>query len=172
MGPNAQAGRTIAGIVRGLLADSCLPKLLWGELMLTAVYLSNRAPRAALANATPYKTLYDKDTHLGHLPTIRARASVHVETHTKKLDRRAWEGRLVGYSVGSKSFRVYNPATRSVRERRNVLFVETPSVMPKPGVVSGFDEGDFTYDEYDDTVRDVRNYTSNVNLSSTPAADR
>ena len=38
-------------------------------------------------------------------------------------------------------------------------------------MVSGFDEGQFTYDEYDDMVRDVRNYTSNLGLASPPAAD-
>ena len=43
---------TFVGIMRCLLADSGLPKFLWGELMLTAVYLSNRAPHAALVNAT------------------------------------------------------------------------------------------------------------------------
>ena len=71
--------------------------------MQTAVYVSNRVPHAALANETPYKALYGKDVHLGHLRVIGARAFVHVETHTKKLEHRAWEGRLVGYSVDSKS---------------------------------------------------------------------
>ena len=84
---------------------------------------------------------------------------MHVETHTKKLEHRAREGRLVGYSTDSKSFRIYNASARSVREARNVIFVETPSVLPEPDLVSGFDEGGFTYDEYDDMVRDVRNYT-------------
>ena len=37
--------------------------------------------------------------------------------------------------------------------------------------MSGFDEGEFTYDEYDDMVRDVRNYASNLDLASPPAAD-
>ena len=55
---------------------------------------------------------------------------MHVKTHTKKLDCRAWEGRLVGYSVDNKSFPVYNPATRSVRESRNVTFIETSSAVP------------------------------------------
>ena len=64
IGADGRAGRTIDGIVRCLLADSGLPKFLWGELMLTAVYLSNRAPHAALANAAPYKTLYGKGAHL------------------------------------------------------------------------------------------------------------
>ena len=80
---------------------------------------------------------------------------MHVETHTKKLEHRAWEGRLVGFSMDSKSFRIYNASTRSVRESRNVIFMETPSVLPEQDLVSGFDEGEFTYDEYDDMVRDV-----------------
>ena len=115
---------------------------------------------------TTYKALHGNDAHLGHLRAIGARAFVHVETHSKKLEHRAWEGRLIGYSVDSESFRVYNSSTRSVRESRNVSFIETPAVLPEPDLVSGFDEGEFTYDEYDDMVRDVRNYTSN-----TPAAD-
>ena len=32
-------------------------------------------------------------------------------------------------------------------------------------------KGEFTHDEYDDMVRDVRNYTSNLDLASPPAAD-
>ena len=69
-----------------------------------AVYVSNRVLHAALANETPYKALYGKDAHLGHFWAIGTRAFVHVETHTKKLHRRAWEGRLVGYSVDSMFF--------------------------------------------------------------------
>ena len=34
---------------------------------------------AALANETPYKALYGKDAHLGHLRAIGPRAFVHVE---------------------------------------------------------------------------------------------
>ena len=60
-GANERAGRTIMNIVRCMLADSTLPSLLGGELMHTAVYLSNRTPHAALHNGTPYKELYGKD---------------------------------------------------------------------------------------------------------------
>ena len=66
--------------------------------MQTAVYLSNRVPHAALGNITLYRALYGKHANLGHLREIGARAFVHVETHTRKLDPKAWEGRLCGYS--------------------------------------------------------------------------
>ena len=58
IGSNERAGRTFAGIVRCLLADSGQPHILWGELMQTDVYLSNRAPHASLADETPYKDLF------------------------------------------------------------------------------------------------------------------
>ena len=170
IGDNERAGKTIVGIVRCLLADSGLPNKLWGELMLTAAYLNNRTPHAALNNETPYKRLYGKDATLGHFRTIGARAFVHVETRGRKLDQRAWEGRLVGYSMDSTSYRVYNPATGTVRESRNVIFIETPSAMPEPDLANGLEEGEFTYDDVDDMVRDIRNYSSNIDLSSSPAA--
>lgn len=173
IGANERAGKTIVGMVRCLLADSGLPKFLWGELMLTAVYLSNRAPHAALKNETPYKRLYGKDAHLGHLKVIGARAFVHVETYTKKLEPKAWEGRVVGYSSDSKSWRVYNPTSQSVRESRNVVFIETPSAMlPAPNLDKGMEEGDFTYDDHDDMVLDVWNYTSRLEFSSSPGPNQ
>lgn len=86
---------------------------------------------------------------------------MHVETHVRRLDPRAWEGRLVGYSLDSTSFRIFNPEKRDVREGRNLFIIETPFVMPEPDLdsMSGSDEGKFTYDERDDLVRDVRDYT-------------
>ena len=116
---------------------------------------------------TTYKALHGNDAHLGHLRAIGARALVHVETHTKMLQNRAYEGRLAGYSVDNKSFRVYNSSPRSVRENRTVVFIETPSALPEPYLVSRFDEGEFTYDDYDDMVGDVRNCTSKLDVKFT-----
>ncbi|CAB1102163.1 unnamed protein product [Ectocarpus sp. CCAP 1310/34] len=168
IGANERAGRTLAAMVRCLLTDSGLPKFLWGGLMQTAVYLSNRVPHAALGNITPYKALYCKDANLGHLRAIGARAFVHVETHTRELDPKAWEGCLCGYSMDSKSFHIYNPETGNVRESRNVIFVETPSTISDltPSNRAGNDDFGYTpgnrseeekfgYDKNDDLMRDV-----------------
>ena len=109
--------------------------------MQTAVYLGNRASHASLADETPCKALYGKEANLGHLRAIGARAFVHVETHTETLGDRACEGRLVGYSMDSKSFRIYNSSIRSVSESRNVISIEPPSVLLELYLVSAFDEG-------------------------------
>ena len=58
---------------------------------------------------------------------------MHIERRTKKLALKAVERRSVGYSSNSKSYRVYNPATRCIMESRNVIFIETPSrLLPPP----------------------------------------
>ena len=44
IGMSERVGRTPAAMVRCMLADSGLPRFLWGELMLTATFLGNRAP--------------------------------------------------------------------------------------------------------------------------------
>ena len=72
--------------------------------------------------------------------------------------------------MDSTSYRVYNPATGTVRESRNVIFIETPSAIPEPDLANGLEEGEFTYDDVDEMVRDIRNYSSNIDLSSSPSA--
>ena len=59
-----------------------------GELMKTAVYLSNRTPHAVLQNRTPYKALYGKDAYFDHLRVTGSRAFVHEEVHTNNLEHR------------------------------------------------------------------------------------
>ncbi|CAN0421397.1 unnamed protein product, partial [Scytosiphon promiscuus] len=89
IGANERAGRTLASMVRCMLADSGLPHFLWGELFMTASYLCNRAPHSALNYETPYKILRGKNADLRHLRVVGARAFVHVETHKTKLEPRA-----------------------------------------------------------------------------------
>ena len=101
-----------------LLADSRLPHFLWGELFLAASYLYNRAPHSALNHDTPYKTLHGKDADLRHLRVIGAIAFVYIETHQKKLDPRAWEGRVVGFGQNSLAYRVRRAGSQTVRESR------------------------------------------------------
>ena len=159
IGANERAGRMIMNIVRCMLADSTLPSLLRGKLMHTAVYLSKRTPHAALHDGAPYKALYGKDAHHGHLRVVGARAFVHEETHTIKLESRAWEGRLVGYSLDSKSYCLYNAQTSWVRESRNVIFIETTSALLSLDE-RGFDDGEFTYADQNDMVRnDTTNHS-------------
>lgn len=58
IGVSERDGRTLAGIMRVLLADSGLPNFIWGGLKSIVAYLANRTPHSALNMGTPYKALH------------------------------------------------------------------------------------------------------------------
>ena len=95
-------------------------------MFFTATYLANRMPHSVLQTQAPFTVLFGVQTKLDHLRSIAARAVVHIETHTTKLEDKAWEGRLCGNSMNRKAYRIYNSNTRRVTESRNVIFIETP----------------------------------------------
>ena len=168
IGMSERIGRTLAAMVRCMLADGGLPKFLWGELMFTAAFLSNRVPHSAIGMQSPYKMLHGTEPDLRLLRVIGARPFVHIETYSKKLELKAVEKRRVGYSNNRKSYRVYNPVTRCIMESRNVIFIETPSRLFPPPLEetsqqvnppsNGMDDHNYITD--DDFLRDLRDYTS------------
>ena len=136
--------------------------------MFTAAFLGNRAPHSAIGMQSPYKMLHGTEPDLRLLRVIGARAFVYIETYSKKLELKAVEERLVWYNNDSKSYRVYNPATRRILESRNAIFIETPSRLFPPPLEetlqqvnpprNGMDNHNCITD--DDFLRDLRDYTS------------
>nr|GFB76117.1 retrovirus-related Pol polyprotein from transposon TNT 1-94 [Tanacetum cinerariifolium] len=123
--------RTLIEAARTLLADSLLPIPFWAEAVNTACYIQNRVLLTKPHNKTPYELLH------GRLPSIGfMRPSGCVVTILNTLDPlgkfqgKVDEGFLVGYSVCSKVFRVFNSRTRIVQETLHVNFMEN-----KPNVV-------------------------------------
>ena len=94
--------------------------------MLTAASVCNRMPHSELEMETLFKRLYGEETNLLHLKIIGARAFIHTKD-ANKLEPKSWEGMLCGFRKNEAlSYRVWNPKTRKVAERRNVTFIETP----------------------------------------------
>ena len=77
-----------------------------------------------------------KKAELSGLQAIGARAFVHREIYTRKLDDRAFEGKLCGFSQDTRAYSIYNPAKGTVVESRNVTFLETPTYSLPLGVTS------------------------------------
>ncbi|GKA12814.1 ribonuclease H-like domain-containing protein [Tanacetum coccineum] len=95
--------RILIKVARTVLADSKLPTIFWAEAVNPACYVQNRVCHVTILNT--------KD-HLG------------------KFDGKADEGFFVGYSLNSKSFRVFNIRTRIVEENLHIRFSEsTPNVV-------------------------------------------
>ena len=169
-GVSERDGQTLAKIPRCLMKDGDFPPFMWGELMFTATYLANRSPHSTLEGATPYSKMHNLEPDLTGLRTIGARAFVHRETYTKKLEDRAFEGKLCGYSHNRKAYRIYNPAKGTVVESRNVTFLETPAYTLPPDVTTE----DYHYEEdvlrftsvLDSSLLEEDLFTPNCDLSS------
>lgn len=108
-------------MARCILKDTGFPTPLCGEMFMTATYIANRTPHAALNSKSPFEVRFDQTAKLDHHRAIGARAFVHIQTHTKKLVDKAWEGKLCGYSLNGRAYRIYNAATKRVTESRNVI---------------------------------------------------
>ena len=116
------------------------------------------------------------ESDLRLLRVVGARAFEHIETYTKNIELKLLGGRLVGYSNNSKSSRVYNSATRFIMERRNVIFIDTPSrQLPPPSEETPpqllrWERDDHNYITDNDFPRHNRNLTTVLNpLLSAPA---
>nr|GEZ79544.1 hypothetical protein [Tanacetum cinerariifolium] len=107
--------KTLIEVARTLLADSLIPIPFWAEAVNTACYVQNRVLLTKPHNKTPYELLH------GRLP--------------RKVD----EGFLVGYSVCSKAFRVFNSRTRIVQETLHVNFMENKPNVAGSGPAWLFD---------------------------------
>ena len=81
IGMSERVGRTLAAMVRCMLADGELPNFLWGGLMFTAAFLGNRVLHSAVGMQSPCKMLYGTKRDLQLLRVIGARAFVHIETY-------------------------------------------------------------------------------------------
>lgn len=69
--------RTLAEHVCTVMHASGLPKYLWGEGIMHAVYVKNRSFTRSLEDKTPYEMLTGKKPHLGDLPIWGTKVWVH-----------------------------------------------------------------------------------------------
>jgi hypothetical protein len=113
--------RIVLERVRAMLHASGLPKFLWGEAALYAVWLKNRSLKRALPDTTPLKLATGHKPDLRNLREWGCKVWVRMETGDK-LSGWVSQGRYVGVDANSKGCRVYWPTKRTVSVERNVYF--------------------------------------------------
>ncbi|KAI0323243.1 copia protein, partial [Cubamyces sp. BRFM 1775] len=91
-----------------MLFTSGLPPSLWGEAVLHAVWLKNRAATKALNGQTPFEAVTGSPPDMRGVPIWGSQVWVH-DTTGGKLGDRAKCGHWVGFDAQSQGSRVYWP---------------------------------------------------------------
>ncbi|GKD97471.1 putative ribonuclease H-like domain-containing protein [Tanacetum coccineum] len=83
---------------------------------------------------TPYELLISRPPNLDFIRPFGCPVTIlNTLDHLGKFEGKADEGFLVGYSVNSKAFRVFNTRTRKVEENLHIKFLENKSNVAGSG---------------------------------------
>nr|GEV67758.1 hypothetical protein [Tanacetum cinerariifolium] len=116
---------TLIEAARTMPADSLLPIPFWAEAVNTAYYVQNRVLVTKPQNKTPYELLLGRTPSIGFIRPFGCPVTIlNTLDPLGKFDGKVDEGFLVGYSVSSKAFRVFNSRTRLVQETLHINFLE------------------------------------------------
>uniref|UniRef100_A0A0A9XG27 Retrovirus-related Pol polyprotein from transposon TNT 1-94 n=2 Tax=Lygus hesperus TaxID=30085 RepID=A0A0A9XG27_LYGHE len=113
---------TLMNKVRTMFAETNLPKHLWGDAIKSAAYQVNRSPTTALNGDIPAR-VYCGKLDLSKLRVFGSKAWAHILPRRDKLDPRAREAVLVGYSPNG--YKLWDPKTNDFFVSRDVRFDET-----------------------------------------------
>ena len=118
--------RTIVEKAMSMLHHAGLSHGFWQLAVETAVHIYNRQPMRRLNWQCPITLWNGTIPDVSYFRVFGCRAFVHVqkEQRSGKLDKKAVEMIFVGYEPGSKGYRFWNPATRSIVVSRDVTFNE------------------------------------------------
>ncbi|GJY67792.1 putative ribonuclease H-like domain-containing protein [Tanacetum coccineum] len=117
--------KTMIEAARTMLVDSLLPTVFWAEAVNTACYVLNRVLVTKPHNKTPYELIIGRPPSISFMRPFGCPVTIlNTLDPLGKFDGKAEEGFLVGYSINSKAFRVFNSQTRKVEENLHVNFLE------------------------------------------------
>nr|GEV60290.1 hypothetical protein [Tanacetum cinerariifolium] len=105
--------------------DLLLPIPFSAEAVNTACYVQNKVLVTKPHNKTPYELLLGRTPSIGFMRPFGCLVTVlNTLDPLGKFDGKADEGFLVGYSVSSKVFRVFNSRIQIVQETLHINFME------------------------------------------------
>nr|GEV50690.1 retrovirus-related Pol polyprotein from transposon TNT 1-94 [Tanacetum cinerariifolium] len=117
--------RTLIKAAKTMLADLLLPIPFWAEAVNTACYVQNRALVTKPQNKTPYELLHCRTPSISFMRPFGCLVTIlNTLDSLGKFNGKVDEGILVGYSVSSKAFKVFNSRTRITQETLHVNFLE------------------------------------------------
>nr|GEY76385.1 putative ribonuclease H-like domain-containing protein [Tanacetum cinerariifolium] len=107
---------------------------------LHAVKRKNRVLVTKPQNKTPYELLHGRTSSIGFMRPFGYPVTIlNTLDSLGKFDRKVDEGFLVGCSISSKAFRVFNSRTQIIQETLRVIFLENKPNVVGSGLTGLFD---------------------------------
>nr|GEZ59929.1 hypothetical protein [Tanacetum cinerariifolium] len=126
--------RSLIEAARTMLADAKLHVTFWAEAVNTACYVQNRVLVNKSQNKTSYELFNSRNPAIGFLKPFGCHVMIlNTLDHLGKFDAKGDEGYIIGYSMSSKAFRVFNKKTKKVEENLHVDFLENKLIEKEAG---------------------------------------
>nr|GEU83489.1 hypothetical protein [Tanacetum cinerariifolium] len=126
--------RTLIEAARTMLADAKLPVTFWAEVVNTACYVQNRVLVNKSQNKTSYELFNSRTPTIGFLKPFGCHVMIlNTLDNLGKFEAKGDEGYFIGYSMSSKSFRVFNKRIKRVEENLHVDFLENKPIKKGTG---------------------------------------
>ncbi|GKC29538.1 retrovirus-related pol polyprotein from transposon TNT 1-94 [Tanacetum coccineum] len=127
-----QRNRTLVEAARTMLIFSRAPLFLWAEAIANACYTQNRSIIHRRFDKTPYELINGRKPDISFLHVFGALCYPKNDREDiGKLGAKGDIGFLIGYSVNSCTYRVYNRRTKKIIETMNVTFDELSAMAFK-----------------------------------------
>ncbi|KAJ9557380.1 hypothetical protein OSB04_011994 [Centaurea solstitialis] len=128
-----------------MMAHSAVPPSFWAEAIATACFTQNRTIIVKRVGKTADEIINGRKPNIDFFRVFGCRCYVLRDYEDlRKFDKKSDEGLFLGYSLTSRTYRVYNTRTRCVIESTQVKFDEKSSMTIgklhlEPGQMSNAD---------------------------------
>ncbi|GJR07973.1 retrovirus-related pol polyprotein from transposon TNT 1-94 [Tanacetum coccineum] len=163
--------KTLIEAAKIMLSGSVFSKQYWTEGVATACYTQNRSTIMKRHLKTPYEIFHKRIPNINFLHVFGCLVFIHNhKDHLGKFDEKANDGYLLGYSLVSKAFRVFNTRRQQTKETYHVTFNESPGAIKfsKPLVddINIAETKRYPPDEYLHPYEPSQRYQTNSNYVS------
>ena len=127
--------RHILDVVRATTISASTPSQFWEEDVLTDIYTINRCPSPIVQNQTPYDMLFGSSPFYDLLKVFGCVCFILLHDHERnKLQSHSRLCCFLGYGIGKKGYRCYDPIRKRLCVSRDVIFWEHKMFYQLPHV--------------------------------------